>query len=229
MRTASCCLLGLVACTTRPPIAAQPPANPSRQPPIATLDPRFVAIVRDAAAPYQTWGRVDAKPNVAPMLCDMPRPHSDVFGSRGRVHMSEAEDAPHGNKLYYLWASDRKAYLALGERDSVATGFAIVKQSFTATPTVAPPDQPDTNEPPLHAKLRVGNAWLTTGDPKGLYVMTKRAATEGTDAGWIYGTITPDGEVTSAGQVASCIACHENAPHDRLFGAKPATSEIHGH
>jgi hypothetical protein len=47
--------------------------------------------------------------------------------------------------------------------------------------------------------------------------------TPGTDAGWVYGTVTPDGkQVTSAGRVESCMGCHQDAPHDRLFGlAKP--------
>jgi hypothetical protein len=41
----------------------------------------------------------------------------------------------------------------------------------------------------------------------------------GTDAGWIYATITPDGKtLTSAGRVQQCMDCHEAAPHDRLFG-----------
>jgi hypothetical protein len=81
--------------------------------------------------------------------------------------------------------------------------------------------------PPLHDKLRVGDHWLTLGAPKGLYVMKKVGAGDGTDAGWIYGTIAQSGEVTSAGRVASCIGCHEDAPHDRLFG--PKRGETHGY
>ena len=43
--------------------------------------------------------------------------------------------------------------------------------------------------------------------------------TPGTDEGWVYGTVTPDGQqVTSAGRVESCMMCHQGAPHDRLFG-----------
>jgi hypothetical protein len=45
------------------------------------------------------------------------------------------------------------------------------------------------------------------------------AKTPGTDEGWVYGTVTPDGkDVTCAGRVASCMGCHADAPHDRLFG-----------
>ena len=58
--------------------------------------------------------------------------------------------------------------------------------------------------------------------------------TPNTDNGWVYGTVTPSNEtsangttgekgqfkVTSAGKIASCIACHESAEHDRVFGLK---------
>jgi hypothetical protein len=43
--------------------------------------------------------------------------------------------------------------------------------------------------------------------------------TPGTDNGWVYGTVTADGkQVTSAGRVKSCMACHQRAPNDRVFG-----------
>src|SRR5437870_10625362 len=54
----------------------------------------------------------------------------------------------------------------------------------------------------------------------GLFIMFKtEPGTPGTDEGWVYGTVTADGkQVTSAGRVESCMACHRDAPHDRLFG-----------
>jgi hypothetical protein len=43
--------------------------------------------------------------------------------------------------------------------------------------------------------------------------------TPGTDEGWVYGMMGDDLKtVTSVGKVSSCIECHEEAPHDRLFG-----------
>ena len=43
--------------------------------------------------------------------------------------------------------------------------------------------------------------------------------TPDTDEGWVYGTVSADGKtVTSAGRVQSCMNCHQDAPHDRLFG-----------
>ena len=42
-----------------------------------------------------------------------------------------------------------------------------------------------------------------------------------TDEGWVYGTVSSDGQtVTSAGRVASCMNCHQEAQHGRLFGYK---------
>lgn len=53
-----------------------------------------------------------------------------------------------------------------------------------------------------------------------LFIMYKlEPGTPGTDEGWVYGTVTADGkQVTSAGKVESCMRCHKDAPHDRLFG-----------
>jgi hypothetical protein len=62
---------------------------------------------------------------------------------------------------------------------------------------------------------------LHTGEQAELFVMAKLGAADlpGTDAGWIYGTLTPDGQtLTSAGRVQRCMDCHEAAPHERLFG-----------
>jgi hypothetical protein len=43
--------------------------------------------------------------------------------------------------------------------------------------------------------------------------------TPDTDEGWVYGTVTGDGAaVISGGRLASCMSCHLEAPHDRLFG-----------
>jgi hypothetical protein len=36
----------------------------------------------------------------------------------------------------------------------------------------------------------------------------------------VYGTVAADGTVTGAGRIASCMGCHADAPHERLFGLK---------
>ena len=60
-----------------------------------------------------------------------------------------------------------------------------------------------------HAKAKAGLFIMVKLDPK----------TPGTDEGWVYGTVSPDGKkVLSAGKVKSCMGCHRQAPYDRLFG-----------
>lgn len=177
---------------------------------------------RGAAGPnrgYTAWGRVDANASFAPTACADPSTVRSAFASK--VRGSDAAGAAHGEKLYFLWASERTAYL---ERRPIPKGFTIVKESFRAVP-----GRPPVNEPPPRmgaappAPVRViqrDGVGFQTGEPAGLFVMTKVTAdaADGTDAGWIYGTIEPAGRVTSAGRVASCMRCHEDATHDRLFG-----------
>jgi hypothetical protein len=158
-------------------------------------EPQFAQAIREAAAGYQKWGRVDEVPRRAPAPCAAP-----TRGDDGNYHVrtSAATEGPHAQKLYYLWASDKQTYLRNGP--SFANGFAIVKQSF-AMPSAAGAE---------------------VGEPKDLFVIAKVGGA-GTDEGWIYGTVAVDGTVTSAGRVASCMGCHdEGATHERLFGlAKP--------
>ena len=65
-----------------------------------------------------------------------------------------------------------------------------------------------------------GGKLYTTDTQRELFLMIYLGPEAcGTDAGWIYGTVTPDAStVTSAGKVASCMGCHQTAPHGRLFG-----------
>lgn len=54
----------------------------------------------------------------------------------------------------------------------------------------------------------------------GLFIMFKLdPGAPGTDEGWVYGTVTADGrQITTVGRVESCMACHDKAPYDHLFG-----------
>jgi hypothetical protein len=197
----------------------------------ADPDARHVDAIRTAATAYKKWHRVDERPNLAPVLCRSPLP-SD-YGAPSHVRMSAADDAPHGRKLYYLWASDKKLYL--DSKSALPVGFTIVKESFDAVaskePHAAPAQEPD--EPldlgrlgtrrPIDWMVTDKGERLTTGKRKDLYVMTKVGDQAGSDAGWIYGTVAPDGTVTSAGRVANCMGCHvESATHERLFGLPAA-------
>jgi hypothetical protein len=210
-------LLAFVAAT-----ACAPPVEAARP------DRRFIPAVRAAANGYQAWGRVDEKPNIAPFLCRVPA--GDDYGVASKVRQSRARTGAHGEKLYYLWASDRDAYLML-DRDSEAlpVGFTVVKQSFSARPLVGDPPvvvRPGPFDPQDPPGALAPISWMTAKDgrrlqtdqPADLYVMVKVGAGRGTDAGWIYGTVSPAGAVTSAGRVESCMGCHESARYERLFG-----------
>jgi len=197
----------------------------------AEPDARHVDAIRTAATAYKQWHRVDERPNLAPILCRSPLPAD--YGAPSHVRMSAAADAPHGRKLYYLWASDKNLYL--DGKSELPVGFTIVKESFDAVASKAPPAAPSPAPdeqrelgnlgapPPIDWMITSKGERLTTGKRKDLYVMTKVGDQPGSDAGWIYGTVAPDGTVTSAGRVANCMGCHvESATHERLFGLPAA-------
>jgi hypothetical protein len=217
------CVVFVAACSTA--LADHP--REEAPPPKPTLDARFVPAIRKAAAAYDKWGRVDERPNIAPDLCRAPLPAD--YGSPSQVRLSAADDSPHGKKLYYLWASERATYL--DAQQDIPVGFAIVKQSFAARPS-APPAKlvtepsmfgPLGDPPPITWMQTEKGEWLTTGAKKDLYIMTKVGNQAGADEGWIYGTVAPDGTVTSAGRVQTCMSCHdEAATREKLFGLAKA-------
>jgi hypothetical protein len=51
------------------------------------------------------------------------------------------------------------------------------------------------------------------------FVIEKPGIAAGTDDGFIYGSVTSSGVVTSAGRVSSCMGCHLEAKHGRFFGS----------
>ncbi|MGE0791725.1 MAG: hypothetical protein AB7S26_38980 [Sandaracinaceae bacterium] len=187
----------------------------------------------DVAARYRAWGRVDDELRWAPWLCRMP------LASRARP--SQAEGAEHARKVYFVYASDRSAYIELvgDRRRAPRRGFTVVKEAFhpRAVETPAEPFGQLPLPPPLLAQIEAPPSYVGggaevyrptvdaeghatgAGEPGGLYVLRYvGAGARGTDHGWTYGTIDARGEVTAEGRIASCIGCHESAPHGRLFG-----------
>jgi len=211
--------LALLGCeSTRGPNEPAKPPAPKAVAADGVIDPALAAIVRETAVAYAEWGRVDEQPRQAPTDCAAPGGSPD--GRASRVRVSAATDGPHGAKLYYLYANDRDAYL----NHRAGIGFRIVKESFaavpaTATPNAARPSPDYFRAPPPIRTVDIDGKTMMTGAATGLFVMAK-VGTPDSDAGWIYGTTAPDGTVTSAGRVASCIGCHEDAPSDRLFGVR---------
>lgn len=91
------------------------------------------------------------------------------------------------------------------------------------TPVGPGSDKTETIELPDDHVVGANHELFRTGDPAGLFIMAKLADTEkpGTDAGWIYATVSADlKEVTAFGRIASCMECHTKTKHDRLFGPK---------
>lgn len=218
----------LAACShaegTRPlPVAGQTAE------PVGEIDATFVADVKEAFAAYKAWGRVDDEMRWAPFLCRMPMP--------GRPAMSVASDGAHSKKLYSLFAKNHAAYAALnGNGATTPNGLPalgtpvgaqiVAKESFlpevvgdapnVAMPNGTAPAESDHFHP--YVKGDDGKTYRA-GQLAGVYfVIEKPAGTIGTDDGFVYGTVTPTGEVTSAGRVSSCMGCHAEAKHRRLFG-----------
>lgn len=229
-------LLALAAGCTHPAEPASPQPDPAQPPPAAPppaaapaeLDARFVPLVAAAFRDYKAWGRVDDELRWAPWLCRMPMP--------GRARMSAADEGDHARKLYSVFAKhqDRYPLSQGGDRVDQPAGQVLIKESYHPEPVegsaanvanavnAAPGDglgEGDHFDP--HA--RDGDRVYRASRMVGVYVVMKLPpGTPGTDAGWIYGTVTPAGEVTSAGKVASCMGCHVSARHERVFGLNPA-------
>lgn len=190
------------ACTSQTQNNETPPAN-TTPPPAPAWRAELLAI----AAEYRIYTKMADDPHWAPTMCKAP-----TFGSAFVSKADEGTD--HGRKLYFLWVKDAPTYPAVGWFDEGAqsgkaaiqpVGQALVKESFHPGEGANPADPA---------------APRTLGAKAGLFVMFKTdAKTPGTDQGWVYGTLSADGkQVTSAGRIDSCMGCHENARHDRLFG-----------
>ena len=208
----------------RPVHSAAPAPAPSQE----SFRDQLLKVARD----YLSYGRVDDQIRWAPQLCRIPNP--------GTAHVSASKDADtHGRKLYSLFARDRDAYFFHGSGKSAPIGQVLVKQSWLPEEVPAKGgiarDEILVTPPPEGSDKKRGLSlgdhfwpYATGKDGKrykatklaGLFIMLKLdPKTPGTDAGWIYSTVTPDGKkVTAVGRVESCMKCHQDAKNDRLFG-----------
>jgi hypothetical protein len=138
---------------------------------------------------------------------------------------SESNDATtHGQKLYSVFAKHHREY-----PDGPQTDQVVVKQSWTAELVPGATFDPSHAQFPSDASdhfygyVQGDGGVYRAAEPAGLYIMYKLPpTTPDTDEGWVYATLTAAGEVTAAGRVASCMACHEVATHERLFGVYSA-------
>lgn len=182
---------------------------------------RMADVLSTIFAGYRGWGRVDDEVRWAPFLCRLPLP------SQARVSRAGSE-SEHTQKLYFVYAKDRAAYVGLHARPRSPVGQVVVKEAFHpralgagtdpnspagADPAGAEsPGGPLAYRPATRDEQRFG-----PGAFAGLYVMAKTNARR-SDRGWEYATLDATGAVTASGRMASCMSCHRDAPHDRLFG-----------
>jgi hypothetical protein len=194
-----------------------PPADPD-PPEVSKPDPMFETLVRDAARDYRAWGQANGVQNWAPLYCEAPRPALPPSFS------ASADTDTHGQKLYSLFVKHRIEYLGLGEAKVATVGQVIVKEAWLPERVEGAEIIPAKDGMSLDFQgrrlVRKGDQVYQASKPAGLFVMLKLdPQTPETDAGWVYGTVSPDGKtVTSAGRVESCMKCHQTARHDRLFG-----------
>jgi hypothetical protein len=184
---------------------------------------QFHARLREIARTYKTYRPVEfAEAAWAPALCRAPIPYQDFRPGEARPSAS-TDKGTHGQKLYFLFALRREAYLNVAAKPQ-PDGQVIVKESWTAKEATEEErtaflrrDITSYAEGVPFAR-RDGKLYRT--DKQGeLFIMFKTADQPDTDQGWVYGTVTPDGKtVTSAGRVESCMRCHQAARHNRLFG-----------
>jgi hypothetical protein len=133
----------------------------------------------------------------------------------GRPHFSRSGDAAtHGTKLYWLFVRDGGDYLLSADDQAVPVGQTLVKEAWTSDVVATDPGDGRT--------LRINGRLHHAGRIKSLFVMTRVATgTPGSDEGWVYGTLTPDGRtVTGSGRIQSCMACHAEAKRERLYGLR---------
>jgi len=181
------------------------PDTPKPQPAASTPAEieRWRAQVLAAVEGYTGYRKVADYPLWAPEMCAPPRPSVQFMSA------ADGKEA-HAKKLYFLWVKDFAAYDVEGDETLQPAGQVIVKESFH----------------PVEGKGSIKSEGKTyaPGDRGPLFVMFKLdEKTKGTDRGWVYATLTPDGkEVTSAGEVQSCMGCHADAGKDRVFGVKPS-------
>ncbi|MEM9187925.1 MAG: hypothetical protein AAGF12_02020 [Myxococcota bacterium] len=200
-------------------VALPAETNPERDTPdqrTRSFDREIMAIAND----FRTWGRVDDQSRWAPGLCAMPYPGNAQFTA------STHTDSHGGNKLYTISALVPEDYgffptqLADPVPDALAgVEQAIVKDSYHPR-EVGPANRNEVIRRGAGTVPAERDGHLyALGEPIGLYIMLRlREPTVETDEGWVYATVLPDGRISAAGRVRSCMECHRDAPFGRLFG-----------
>jgi hypothetical protein len=207
------CLLPLGCTAERTDSSAQQGPNPAKE-----AEQAQRAKLLEIAAKYKTYTKVDGRLRFAPAFCRPPDPPGPEY----RLSRSEDEDT-HGRKLYTLYALKREpgpgSYVRQTKPNDAlepVTGQVVVKESWHCAAL-----RPNEKWPAsaVAATGSDGQSYRKT-DQGPLFVMYQTDPQDPhADAGWVYGTLTPDGQtVTGVGRLENCMKCHQKAPHGRLFG-----------
>ena len=214
--------------------ATAPAENPGEGRP---FEDRLLEIARS----YESYGPLEEAMKVSGFVCDFT-PSRFITGltpagtftpatQKGPrpMQFSPGGSTTHGKKVYLLFAKYR--FLGPRENSAYPVGQTVVKEAWV-------PEEVKDEGAPLTAvsrKVKVGDKermdrilpyarkdgrLYHAREKAGLFIMFKLdPETPGTDEGWVYGTVTADGKtVNSVGKIESCMKCHKDAPHDRLFG-----------
>lgn len=217
-------LVGSVGCgqndhgrQAAPETVKEPPAGSALKAG-APFDARLLELART----YKSFGVVDDELRSANVLCM-------AYAIKSPWRFSASKDQySHGQKLYLLYANQTKDKTYIRQDDQYPPGFAVVKEAWIPEEDRGQADKDKENRGRAEkftftirydAVMRDGKRYYASRK-FGLFIMYKTdTGTPDTDDGWVYGTVTPDGEeVMSAGRVENCMECHRRAPHDRLFG-----------
>ncbi|MCK6471859.1 MAG: hypothetical protein L6R28_08940 [Planctomycetes bacterium] len=220
-------------------------AEGGKQSEVPDFKPRLLEI----AKAYQGYGRVDDQLRWAPSLCRSSPPStpalsaSDDKDSHGRkLYYLFAAD-----RQAYLESAEGKAQSAgqvLVKESWIPKEVAAKKMeedvwrrrevvsdgSVRTMPATHPVTEGEVRVVPKGEKVEVTERFTRyvkqngkvfhASESAGLFIMYKLdAKTEGTDNGWVYGTISPDLKtVTGAGRLQNCMECHVQSKKDRLIG-----------
>ena len=211
--------LGALGCSEQPAKMDRPVVAAATPPTVvAGQDHAFDERLLEIAGSYQQYHRVCKDLQITIQPCAFAP--INQFNKPTLVQFSASTDSStHGRKLYYLYAKQLPAkaltnadyYEANGKN---AVGQAVVKEAWL------PEEVRDEEKKPRETTIMKDGHRYYPASKTGLFIMFKMdPQTPGTDEGWVYGTTTADGKtVTSSGRVPSCMGCHQEAPHDRLFG-----------
>ena len=202
----------------------------------------FDARLMEIAGTYETYGRLDTSYRWAPTLCRPITPPPSPYFSASK------DEGTHGHKLYTLFVQEQFVRELPDEEFSWGyipasgpnpVGQVIVKEAWVPEEVKDDVNAMKSVSRTVNVRDRQSGQLVERAEyfvpyvrenghiyhaakKAGLFIMYKTdLKTPETDEGWVYGTVTADGaHVTSAGRVESCMACHREAPHDRLFGLR---------